>query len=210
MIQQLNYLNPITNNIETLNIDICSLNELYWYYYESFYNSEENLLEQINKSIIDLHPKFYKEAIYFGTDSTSYKDSLALIFRLLYRISDYILYNTIVEQIAKIHSDNIADEHEFLLSIKPKSKQRKMKDGAKRPKNIIKNEFVRHETEDMFTGKKTYLYENLKTGNRIESEDPNLLETLNAPKPKVKKEKTVKVKFVQKIDMSQVKFKFNK
>ena len=48
--------------------------------------------------------------------------------------------------------------------------------------------------KDIFTGKETYIYENLRTLEKINVDNPNLLEELNAPKKKkVKKKKEVGV-----------------
>ena len=52
----------------------------------------------------------------------------------------------------------------------------------------------KYTTKDIFTGKETYIYENLRTLEKINSNNPNLLEELDAPKKKkVKKKKEVGV-----------------
>ena len=55
----------------------------------------------------------------------------------------------------------------------------------------IPNKWIKAETDDLFTGEKRYIYENLKTGEIITSGNPDLLETLNAPKKRIKKEKQI-------------------
>ena len=45
----------------------------------------------------------------------------------------------------------------------------------------------------MFTDKTNYIYSNLKTGDEIISDNPDLLEELNKPKEKKKKDKTPKI-----------------
>ena len=75
-----------------------------------------------------------------------------------------------------------------------------LKEGlAEKPKRIVKPKqekvksenkkatWIMHETEDLFNGKKQYLYENLKTGESISSDNPNMLDELKSRK-KVKKE----------------------
>ena len=58
----------------------------------------------------------------------------------------------------------------------------------------IENKFIKYTTKDIFTEKETYIYENLRTLEKINSNNPNLLEELNTPKKKkIKKKKEVGV-----------------
>ena len=72
--------------------------------------------------------------------------------------------------------------------------QSPVKPYIKIKKKLPENKFIKYTTKDIFTGKETYIYENLRTLEKINVDNPNLLEELNAPKKKkVKKKKEVGV-----------------
>ena len=60
----------------------------------------------------------------------------------------------------------------------------------------------------MFTNKKVYIYENARTKEKIESNNPDLLDELNAPKKKERK-KSIKIKEVG-VPISAMTFSFKK
>ena len=105
--------------------------------------------------------------------------------RVLDKIRNYISYNNLFDTLVSIHERNILICQEY--ASKPKQTETKTKKKTVK----VKNEFVKSVSTDMFTGKTNYIYSNLKTGEEIISDNPNLLEELN--KPKEKKKKTVKV-----------------
>ena len=53
----------------------------------------------------------------------------------------------------------------------------------------IPNKFIKYTSRDLFTQEDTYIYENPKTGEKIFSDNPNLLDELNN-KSKKKKDKS--------------------
>ena len=98
---------------------------------------------------------------------------------------NYYLYNIYYDKIIDRHIKNILYEYNNPINNIAKSKSKKNKKA--------KNVYVRYTTKDIFTNDITYIYENLFTGDRIESSNPNLLDELNKPKVKKKKEKVNKV-----------------
>lgn len=117
--------------------------------------------------------------------------------KCLTRIKDPIKYNFMAELLEKRHKDNLEFEEnnpEIIEEI-PKTKKQ-AKERKKTPKNI----WVKDESKDLFENKPKYIYSNLKTGECIVSDNPNLLDELNA-KPKKEKKQKVKIpKFNFKIE----------
>lgn len=105
--------------------------------------------------------------------------------RFLDKLTNCILYNTLFITLCNIHQANISicEEYNHRQEQKPKV--------IKAKKQKIKDEYLKSESIDLFTGKPKYIYSNLKTGDEIISDNPNLLEELN--KPKEKKKKATKV-----------------
>lgn len=105
-------------------------------------------------------------------------------------IHNYSLYNQLFTILCEIHSRNVECCAEYNSQLKDKQKS-----ITNRPKKAkVKDEYIRSVSTDMFTGKTNYIYSNLKTGDEIISDNPNLLEELNKPKErKKKKDKTVKI-----------------
>lgn len=117
--------------------------------------------------------------------------------KCLTRIKDPIKYNHMVDLLEKRHKDNLEFEEnnpEIIEEI-PKTKKQS-KEKKKTPKNI----WVKDESKDLFEDKPKYVYSNLKTGECIVSDNPNLLEELNAKKKKEKKKKIKIPKFNFKIE----------
>lgn len=149
------------------------------------------IVHQILHLIFTLDVIEYKGELFYTTNSVSYNNKVSDIFRYLYKIDDYILYNKLYDLFIKKHNFNIEFEINF---------RNMLKEGlVEKPKRIVKPEqekvkskskkatWIMHETEDLFNGKKQYLYENLKTGESISSDNPNMLDELKSRK-KVKKE----------------------
>ena len=120
--------------------------------------------------------------------------------KCLTRINDPVKYNHMADLLEKRHKDNLEFEEnnpEIVEEI-PKSKKaaNKQKEKKKTPKNI----WVKDESKDLFEDKPKYVYSNLKTGECIISDNPNLLDELNAKPKKEKKQKTKIPKFNFKIE----------
>lgn len=128
------------------------------------------------------------------------------ILRCLNRVSDPIVYNNYFERLVNTHRNNIdfderfnaaREEQERIEADKRRTKKTKRKidkeqDEAKR----VKNEYIRSESTDLFEGTPKYIYSNLVTGDEIISDNPDLLDELNKPKRRKKKDATVSARVV--------------
>ena len=191
MIQILTILNPITFIEENWNINIDNLDYNQWQQYvvEIIGNSNEMAF---NYYLDCLNPQIYKDKLYFDTTSFAYKEIIIKYFRRLYTLINYIEYNYWLDKLINKIQDNLIFEYEFKITSKVMKEHPKIDKPKKESKP---NKWVKLETEDLFDGHKTYIYENLKTGEQIESDDPNKLEELNAPKKKEKVQKVVSFSF---------------
>lgn len=114
----------------------------------------------------------------------------------LLKFKNQILYNLYIDKYIKQHNKNILFDFHNPICVEPKKKKPKAKKG-----------FIKQESRDLFSGEITYQYVNLSTNEIITSNDPNLLETLNKPKVRIKKEKVTKVTSVP---LSSMTFNFKK
>ena len=97
-------------------------------------------------------------------------------------------YNQYFDKLINCHIDNI------LFEVMNDFVQAPVKPYPKIKNKLPENKFIKYTTKDIFTGKETYIYENLRTLEKISSNNPNVLEELDAPKKKkVKKKKEVGV-----------------
>ena len=116
------------------------------------------------------------------TNSFIYENYIYLYIRFLLRIKDYILYNKYYELLLNIHNNNLEFEKTFVE--KPVDKKKKV---VKSKKQKIDNKFIRKVTYDLFTNEPHYIYFNPKTGEEINSDNPNLLDELNNKTKNVRK-----------------------
>ena len=114
----------------------------------------------------------------------------------LLKFKNQILYNLYIDKYIEQHNKNILFDFHNPVCVEPKKKKPKAKKG-----------FIKQESRDLFSGEITYQYINLSTNETITSDDPNLLETLNKPKVRIKKEKVTKVTSVP---LSSMTFNFKK
>lgn len=185
MFQTLKFINPITEEEVNWDIEITNLTYQEWQnkQYEEESMAYSSTGDKIQYILDALNPTLYKGEIYFGTNTIAYKKQLSEYFKTLYTINDYVLYNYYIDKLIDKIKQNLKYEYwatmkEFTHKSVHNSTNNKKPVGRVR----IKNEWIKHETKDMFTGKTMYLYENLKTGETQESESPDLLLELNNPK----------------------------
>ena len=130
--------------------------------------------------------------------SWRYSDIVNKFIRILLRIPlyDYELYNKYVDLLYTRHKENVDFEN---LRIIPENNSATSGDKPVSSRNSrkrkIPNKFIRTETHNLFTGALVYDYTNFATGESFISDNPNLLEELNAPKKKVKAKKAPKKEF---------------
>ena len=110
------------------------------------------------------------------TISYSYEMTIYLYIRILNKIKDYVVYNTYYDLLMNKHNDNLDFEKYYTVEI-PQKKTKVKKEKVKKVK--VENKFIRKVTSDLFTNKEIYIYFNPKTGEEIESDNPNLLDELN-------------------------------
>lgn len=106
---------------------------------------------------------------------------LTKAIRLLDKIHNYTVYNSLFDTLCNLHSNNCRTCEYFNQRIKEIEEIKKQK-KVRKPK--VKDEFVKSISTDLFTGEPKYIYSNLKTGEEIISDNPDLLEELNKPKEK--------------------------
>lgn len=175
------YLNPVNNINETLvcnypNID----NSKYNTYIDKINNYDINYL--IKEEIKNLS---YKNPIYPTNikcyDTYFYSKSLSNFYFYLLKINNPIIYNKYIDDVIKTHIENIVYYDNLEKENKSKLVNKVLKSKKKVPKG-----FVKEYSRNVFTGEYIYIYKNYKTGETIESDNPNLLDELNKPKVKVK------------------------
>lgn len=164
-----------------------------------------NLVNNLNKGVINCLENILKDIKLINKNNNHIKDiySYAYVnileryYWYLLHIDNYILYNEYLDKLIVQHKININDfnnniQTETIIKTKKKSY------------NTRKNVYVKHIVRNIFTGAVEYEYINHKTEDKIISDNPNLLETLNA-KPKKEKKKTY-----TSIPLSSMTFSFTK
>ena len=191
------FVNPLTKEKETLSIyngerDRHSLKRL------QNYNSQEELINIIDSKIAEMDcSKLVDGMPLVIIASQKYKNILSDIWYYLNKLENNLLHNDYISRIIENHQNNIIIETERYE--RPVLKDKKGKSKAK------PNRFIRTQTKDLFTGEIVYIYENLKTGERIKSSDGNMLDELN--KKAKTKTKAAKIKSTA-VPMSAMTFKF--
>ena len=201
MIAKVKYHNPITNDESVLTISYPKFVD-YSYWITKNVQTQDDVFDKLNQIIKDMDCT--REYSCGRPMMTSYLNYLSLIEDFVYylmKIDNQFIYNKYIDKLISRHIDNILFEHNNPVIVKSKGKTKKVS----KPK--VENKFLRRETKDLFTGETIYFYENLKTGESIESKNPNLLDELNNKPKKVKKEPKTKSNAVS---LSAMTFSFAK
>lgn len=202
MIQTITYNNPITNNEESLVVDVDSL----YYDYATFTNDLAilyigDIYKELNSILTDLDcTRIFKSGRPMMIQYSQYKINIIKFIKLLNKIPGYSIYNEYIDKLINRHIENIKFEFNNPVIKKKTTNSKKQKSKP--------NKWIKAITNDIFTGEERYIYENLKTGEIITSGNPNLLKELNN-----KKEKKTKLdKIVPQTDLSlnYVSFSFKK
>ena len=168
----------------------------------NIYHNDDDLCKILNNILYDLNcTREISCGRVLMTHYPMYNIRLSNYYYYLLRLDNQILYNTYIDKLIKRHLDNIIFEYEH-----PYIKSNIDKPKNKPSKKQIPNKFIKQVTTDLFTGETIYIYENFKTGEVIESKNPNLLDELNASK---KKERPKKVKYVG-VPLDAMTFSFDK
>lgn len=148
----------------------------------------DNYIYEIFKELnCDRYNKYGQQLI--SINDYEYQLLLNNAIRVLDKLDDYLSYNNLFCNLILIHKNNVQICEEYSARLKETEVHKTNRKSNKKPK--VKDEYLRSVSIDLFTGQPKYIYSNLKTGDEIISDNPDLLEELN--KPKEKKKKATKV-----------------
>lgn len=181
------YVNPIINASEELNINYPNIDYVYFRQIKPYKNDADlvNILNDII-SILDCSI-IYSSGRLINTNNFIYKSKLSDYYFYLTKLNNQFIYNEYIDKLIDIHIKNIIFEYNNPIQSKTKNKTK-----TKKTKEKLVNKYNKIVTRDLFTNEKMYIYENPKTGDKFESKDPTLLDSLNN-KPKKEKVKQNKV-----------------
>lgn len=172
MMVKLNYVNPITDEINYLEVQYPIID------YGKFkrlheYNSDSDLIKILDNILKDLDCTKEYNGIRFRTTSYPiYSMFLSDYYFYVNKIANQFIYNEYIDKLIKRHIDNIVFEYDNPYIVNTKSNKKKKKSPP--------NKFVKYTTKDMFTNKSKYVYCNYKTDEQVESDNPDLLDKLNS------------------------------
>lgn len=146
--------------------------------------ANKNIYDALDEIIrnIDCTKRTKQGKRYIFTDCYAYDKFIYWYIRCLLRITDYVKYNYYYNLLYTVHNFNL--EFESLFAEKEEKKIKTPR--VKKEKVKVENKFIKKITHNLFTGEEIYIYFNPKTGEEIESDNPDLLDELNAPKKKIK------------------------
>lgn len=179
----------ITNEDIIYNHNLFNYSYLEWnrYCYELDKYGDNYIYEIFKELNCNRYNKYGQQLI--SINDYEYQLLLNNAIRILDKLNDCISYNFLFFSLVSIHENNIRICQEYSTRLKETEVHKTNRKSNKKPK--VKDEYLRSVSTDLFTGQPKYIYSNLKTGDEIISDNPDLLEELN--KPKEKKKKTAKV-----------------
>ena len=179
----------ITNEDIIYNHNLFNYSYLEWnrYCYELDKYGNNYIYEIFKELNCDRYNKYGQQLI--SINDYEYQLLLNNAIRVLDKLNDCISYNSLFYNLVSIHKNNIQICQEYSTRLKETEIHKTNRKSNKKPK--VKDEYLRSVSTDLFTGQPKYIYSNLKTGDEIISDNPDLLEELN--KPKEKKKKATKV-----------------
>ena len=179
----------ITNEDIIYNHNLFNYSYLEWnrYCYELDKYGDNYIYEIFKELNCDRYNKYGQQLI--SINDYEYQLLLNNAIRVLDKFNDYLSYNSLFCNLICIHKNNVQICEEYSARPKETEIHKTNRKSNKKPK--VKDEYLRSVSTDLFTGNPKYIYSNLKTGDEIISDNPDLLEELN--KPKEKKKKATKV-----------------
>lgn len=179
----------ITNEDIIYNHNLFNYSYLEWnrYCYELDKYGDNYIYEIFKELNCDRYNKYGQQLI--SINDYEYQLLLNNAIRVLDKLNDCISYNFLFFSLVSIHENNIRICEKYSTRPKETEIHKTNRKSNKKPK--VKDEYLRSVSTDLFTGNPKYIYSNLKTGDEIISDNPDLLEELN--KPKEKKKKATKV-----------------
>lgn len=199
----LTYFNPINNQQEVLKLSYPFVDYLFFKRIHP-YNTDSDLTNILDNILANLDCTIeYNCGRLMMTAYPVYSNKLSDYYFYLSRITNPYIYNEYIDKLIRRHVDNLIFEH--LNPYTPPSSKKK---SSSKKKPLPPNVWVKHVSHDLFSGKENYIYYNLRTKKEITSDNPDLLEELNAPKKKESK-KSTKTKTAG-VPMSAMTFSFKK
>lgn len=200
---KLTFVNPITNQNDFLDV---IYPEIDYFEFKSIHDCHND--NDLSKVLDELLEKLNCTIEYNGsrlrmTSYSNYKVSISFYYFYLIKLTNQILYNKYIDKLIQRHIDNIIFEYEHPYIPKTNKKR-----NVSKKKNVPANKFIKLTTHNLFTNEKVYEYYNPRTKETIKSNNPNLLDELNASKKKERK-KSIKVK-QSSIPISNMTFSFKK
>ena len=179
----------ITNEDIIYNHNLFNYSYLEWnrYCYELDKYGDNYIYEIFKELNCDRYNKYGHQLI--SINDYEYQLLLNNAIRFLDKLNNCISYNFLFFSLVRIHNNNIQICQEYSTRLEETKVHKTNRKSNKKPK--VKDEYLRSVSTDLFTGQPKYIYSNLKTGDEIISDNPDLLEELN--KPKEKKKKATKV-----------------
>lgn len=153
------------------------------------FNTDNDICSILDKILTNLNCKrVYEGKRVIMTTYPVYQMFINEYYYYLIKIANQFIYNQYFDKLINCHIDNI------LFEVMNDFVQAPVKPYPKIKNKLPENKFIKYTTKDIFTRKETYIYENLRTLEKISSNNPNLLEELNdSKKKKIKKKKEVGV-----------------
>lgn len=161
--------------MEEINVCYTSFDERQYYDLEVYLDNPKDSLNKLIKKINTFDTINNQQLI--TTLSVHYKEAIKHFLRCLFRLPtyEYATYNKYLDILNKVHQWNVDFDKDFIRTEdtvkRPKGAKRKAK-----PKDV----YIRMVTTNLFTGEPTYEYINYRRNDVIKSDNPNLLDELNA------------------------------
>lgn len=182
------FVNPLTNKTDLIILPP----------FAGRFDAEAQYYDNLDKILrdIDYRVVTYQTSTFLGCNS--YIRKLQLYNYWLHQLlpDNIVEYNKYIDKLIEVHTNNI-----IVAKQKYEQEIANVKKSTKRKQPKPADVYVRQESTNLFTGEKEYIYTNLRTNHIIHSENPDLLEKLNA-KP-VKENKKTRVKAAAKLINTQ-------
>lgn len=181
------FYNPIKNDDVILCIPYPNIDYFTWKHLKDYKDDKDliNILDDILR-FLDCRNETSVGRICMTTFPI-YGIKMQEFYYYLDKIRNQFIYNEYINKLIELHVVNLIFEHDYPY-IKTDNK-----DKTPKKRKYTANKFYRNITHDLFTNETVYVYINPKTGEEIQSKNPDLLEELNAPKPKKKRSSRITI-----------------
>lgn len=207
--------NPISGSTDRLKIFRMPVNRMHLNTMLK-YEDDDDIRIKLNAILKDFNiSRLFNGNLPYHTDTPRYISMLSEYFFYTEKLTNPIEWNYWFDILIKAHIFNIVFEKQFIPPIENKPKGKRSKNS----KPLPPNRFIKTQTFDLFSHDIIYEYVNLRTGETIKSDNPDLVNKLNAQleennKRKIKGERKArnaeKARAAKpvKLDANKVKFNF--